>query len=257
MRLKITLFPQTVPTVIPVNYNHLVYAEIGDKIKRHNDAFKGDRRLKNLGIFKERFRIYTFSFLRFKNFLIENDEVKLTNPEEFNFFISSPFGSFIEGLALAFLRDGNFRVGDANFVVKSVAKIEPPKFADEMKIRLLSPIAVVKSKGKREIFMTPEETGYFDKIKEDLIRKYNFLYAEKIKSVDFEMQFDKEYIDSRGGKFSKLIKFGKMNVKCFLAPFIIKTDPKLIEVGYEWGFGHKNHFGFGMAVVSEHDIKEQ
>jgi len=28
-------------------------------------------------------------------------------------------------------------------------------------------------------------------------------------------------------------------------------------VGYEWGFGHKNHFGFGMAVVSEHDIKEQ
>ena len=78
MRLKITLFPQTVPTVIPVNYNHLVYAEIGDKIKRHSDAFKGDRRLKNLGIFKERFRIYTFSFLRFPQ------KIKKGNPWNFN-----------------------------------------------------------------------------------------------------------------------------------------------------------------------------
>lgn len=251
MRLKITLFPQYIPTVIPVNYNHFVYAEIGDKIRRHSDVFKSDKRLKNLGIFKERFRVYTFSFLRFKNFSIENDQIKLTSPEEFNFFVSSPFSSFIEGLTLAFLRDGNFRVCGANFVVKSIAKIEPPKFTSEMKLRLLSPIAVVKDKTKKEIFMTPEESGYFDKIKEDLIKKYNFLYAEKIKSVDFEMQFDKEYIDSKGGKFSKLIKFGGINIKCFLAPFVIKTDPKLIEVGYEWGFGHKNHLGFGMAVVSE------
>ena len=109
MRLKITLFPQTVPTVIPVNYNHLVYAEIGDKIKRHNDAFKGDRRLKNLGIFKERFRIYTFSFLRFKNFLIENDEVILTNPEEFNFFHLITFWFIYRGISSCIFKGREFQ----------------------------------------------------------------------------------------------------------------------------------------------------
>ncbi|CUS79376.1 CRISPR-associated endoribonuclease Cas6 [Candidatus Kryptobacter tengchongensis] len=251
MRLKITLSTQSIPVSIPVNYNHFIYAELRDKIKRHSDAFKSDKRLKDLGIFKDRFRIYTFSFLRFKSFLIESEEIKLTSQDEFNFFISSPFNSFIEGIAVAFLRDGNLKIGDVNFTVKSIIKINLPKFNSEMKLRLLSPIAVVKSPAEKRTFLTPEEPGYFDKIKEDLIRKYNFLYGEKIKDIDFEMRFDSEYINSRGGRFSKLIKFGRMNIKCFLAPFTIKTDPRLIEVGYEWGFGHKNHFGFGMAVISE------
>lgn len=251
MRLKITLSPRFTPVSIPINYNHFIYAEIKNKIKEHSDVFKSDKRLKGLGIFKERFRIYTFSFLRFKNFLIEGEEIKLTSPDEFNFFISSPFGSFIEGVALTFLRDGNFKVGDVNFIVKSITRIEPPKFSDEMKLRLLSPIAVVKSPAEKRTFLTPEEPRYFNKIKEDLIRKYNFLYGEKMRDVDFEMRFDNEYVNLRAGKFSKLIRFGKLNIKCFLAPFVIKTNPKLIEVGYEWGFGHKNHLGFGMAVISE------
>lgn len=250
MRLKVTLTVQNIPTSIPVNYNHLIYSEIREKIKRHSDAFK-DKRLKELGIFNERFRVYTFSFLRFKNFLIESEEIKLTSDEEFNFFISSPFNSFIEGIAIAFLREGNFKVGNVNFIVRSITKIDVPKFTSEMKFRLLSPIAVVKSQTEKKIFMTPDENKYFDRIKEDLIKKYHFLHGEKLKDVAFEMKFDSEYINSKGGKFSKLIKFGKTNIKCFLAPFIIKTDPRLIEVGYEWGFGHKNHFGFGMAVISE------
>lgn len=251
MRLKISLSAQTFPVSIPVNYTHLVYADIKEKIKRHSDVFSNDKALKKLGILSGRFRVYTFSFLRFKNFVIEGEMINLTSPEDFNFFISSPFNSFIEGIAIAFLRDGNLKVGSVNFLVKSVVKIEPPEFKDTMKFRLLSPIAVVKDPAEKKIFMTPDEQGYFDKIKEDLIRKHNFLRGEKIKSVEFEMKFDADYISSKGGKFSKLIKFGRTNVKCFLAPFVISTDPRLIEVGYEWGFGHKNHLGFGMAVVEK------
>lgn len=251
MRLKITLSTQSIPVSIPVNYNHLVFAEIKNKIKKHSDVFKDDKNLKRLGIFKDKFRVYTFSFLRFKNFTIENEQIKLTNPEDFNFFISSPFNSFIEGIALAFLRDGIFKLGDVNFIVRSIVKVEPPKFTSEMKLRLLSPIAVVKSPNEKRIFMTPDESGYFDRIKEDLLNKYKFLKGEELKDIEFEMKFDSDYINSRGGKFSKLIKFGRTNIKCFLAPFVIKTDPRLIEIGYEWGFGHKNHLGFGMAVVEE------
>ncbi len=251
MRLKITLSTQSVPVSIPVNYNHLVFAEIRNKMKKHSDVFKEDKNLKRLGIFKDKFRVYTFSFLRFKNFIIENEQIKLTCAEDFNFFISSPFNSFIEGIALAFLRDGNFKLGDVSFTVKSIVKVELPKFANEMKLRLLSPIAVVKSPSEKRIFMTPDEPGYFDRIKEDLLNKYKFLNGKTIEDVEFEMRFDDDYINSRGGKFSKLIKFGKTNIKCFLAPFVIKTDPRLIEVGYEWGFGHKNHLGFGMAVIEE------
>jgi CRISPR-associated endoribonuclease Cas6 len=251
MRLKISLSAQTFPVSIPVNYTHLIYADIKEKIKRHSDVFGNYKTLKKLGILSGRFRVYTFSFLRFKNFIIDGEKISLTSPEDFNLFISSPLSSFIEGIAIAFLRDGNLKVGDANFAVKSVIKVEPPEFRDTMKFRLLSPIAVVKDPVEKKIFMTPDEPGYFDKIKEDLIRKHNFLRGEKIKSVDFEMKFDADYISSKGGKFSKLIKFRKMNVKCFLAPFVIKTDPRLIEVGYEWGFGHQNHLGFGMAVVEK------
>lgn len=249
MRLKISLSAQAIPVSIPVNYTYLVFSEIRNKIKRHSDAFSSDKNLKRLGILSGSFKVYTFSLLRFKDFVIEGEKINITSPEDFNFFISSPFNSFIEGIAIAFLRDGNLKVGDANFIVKSVVKVEPPKFVEMMKFRLLSPIAVVKGSPENKIFMTPDEQGYFDKIKEDLIRKYNFLRGEKIKSVEFEMKFDMDYISSKGGKFSKLIKFGKTNIKCFLAPFIIRTDPRLIEIGYEWGFGHKNHLGFGMAVT--------
>lgn len=250
MRLKISLSAQTTPVSIPVNYNYFVFGEIREKIERHSDVFKGYKNLKKLGIFERRFRVYTFSFLRFKNFTIENDRINLLGSEDFNFFISSPFNSFVEGMAVAFLRDGNLRIENVNFIVKSITRVESPKFTEEMKLRLLSPIAVVKNPGKK-IFMTPEEPGYFEKIRDDLINKYNFLYGKKFKSVEFEMKFDEDYISSKGGRFSKLIKFGKTNIKCFLAPFIIKTDPELIKVGYEWGFGHKNHLGFGMAVVEK------
>jgi CRISPR-associated endoribonuclease Cas6 len=256
MRLKITLSAQHFPVTIPANYNHLLYAEIRSKIKKHGDIFAGDKRLRRLGILKDKFRIYTFSFLRFKNFMITDDaKIKINQPDDFNFFISSPIDSFIEGMAIAFLRDGDFKVGDVNFIVKSINKIDLPKFNTEMKLRLLSPIAVLRGKAPGKLFLTPDDPNYFERIKEDLIVKFNFLYNEKIEKVDFEMKFDEEYIKSRGGKFSKLIKFGRSNIKCFLVPFVIKTDPRLIKVGYEWGFGHKNHLGFGMAVIEESSVQ--
>ncbi len=251
MRLKISLSAQTIPVSIPANYNYFLFSEIREKIKRHSDVFKGDKSLKKLGIFEGKFKVYTFSFLRFKNFTIENDRISLLSSEDFNFFISSPFNSFVEGMAIAFLRDKNLRIENVNFIVKSITRIELPKFTEEMRLRLLSPIAVVKSPQEKKIFMTPDEPEYFNRVKEDLISKYHFLSGEKLKSVEFEMKFDPDYVSSRGGKFSKLIKFGKTNIKCFLAPFIIKTDPELIKVGYEWGFGHKNHLGFGMAMVEK------
>ena len=255
MRLKITLSAQHFPVSVPVNYNHLLYAEIRGKIKKHSDIFAQDKNLKRLGILKDKFKVYTFSFLRFKNFIITDDaKIKLNHPDDFNFFISSPIDSFIEAMAVAFLRDGDLKVGDIKFVVKSITKIELPKFNSEMKLRLLSPIAVLRGKSPGQLFLTPDEPSYFERIKEDLLSKFNFLYGEKIEAMDFEMKFDEEYIKSKGGKFSKLIKFGRTNIKCFLAPFVIKTDPRLIEVGYEWGFGHKNHLGFGMAVAEEINI---
>ncbi len=256
MRLKVTLSAQHFPVTLPVNYNHLLYAGIKEKIIKHSDIFSGDKRLRRLGILEGSFRIYTFSFLRFKNFMITEDaKIKLNQLDDFNFFISSPIDSFIEGMAVAFLRDGSFKVGDVNFIVKSINKIELPKFNSEMKFRLLSPIAVLKGKEPGQLFLTPDNPNYFERIKEDLIRKFNFLYDDKIESTDFEMKFDEGYVKSRGGRFSKLIKFGRTNIKCFLAPFIIRTDPRLIKIGYEWGFGHKNHLGFGMAVVEEKDVQ--
>jgi CRISPR-associated endoribonuclease Cas6 len=263
MRLKIVLEPESSNMSIPVNYNHLVAKSLRKKIKKNADVFRKYSELRDLGVLTGRFDIFTFSFLKFKNFTIEGNKIIIPSKDVFNFFISSPIDSFIEAMAVAFLRDKNLTIQwreRVTFHVVGISQIALPEFKEQMKLKLLSPLAIsrkIRRGGAVKVrYLLPEEPDFIPALRRNLISKYRRLSGHMPQDTRFYLEFDREYIQERGGRFSKLIDIGASLVKCFLAPITVSGSIDLIKVGYEWGFGEKNWLGFGMAAISSESGKQ-
>ncbi len=138
----------------------------------------------------------------------------------------------------------------------------------------LSPIAVSTQRPRPDNtleqhyldYMNPEEREHFvENIRKNLINKYQTFYNKPYKSnaQEFKFSFDIDYITGKQGKISKLIHFKKIRnnsanfnnkrsntnirtkIKAFESPFTITADPKLINIGYDAGFGNDNSAGLG------------
>ena len=95
----------------------------------------------------------------------------------------------------------------------------------------------------------PWEEGFSEAIEKNLIKKYRLVHGKDIKSGDFEILVDKNYMNKRSGKITKKISFKSTEIVGFLAPFEVRGNPALIEIGYEAGFGEKGSIGCGCVKV--------
>lgn len=98
------------------------------------------------------------------------------------------------------------------------------------------------------------DDGLIENLKQNLLRKYSLLYDKDLVLNEFEFEFDEDYIKKRNGVVSKLITIAEgskyeSKIKGIMCDFKIKTNPELIKVGYECGFGGKNSMGFGFVEV--------
>lgn len=263
----------------PFNYQYQVSSAIYDLIQKsskeyskflHDKGYKlidevtsgNNEKLQTVHLIKT-YKLFTFSKLQF--FPYQTFRNGFRNVREIQFVFSTPvqdtYKHFVYGIFSDQTIRFNFIGQDCYFVVTNVEALPEPIFSKEVSFISLSPICVstvrLNKTGEKEQhfldYLQPEERIKFEEnIQKNLIRKYKTLSGETINlSKDFEFTFDPDYVIHRQGQISKLIHFkDNIKIKAFEAPFIIKADPRLINIGYTCGFGEKNSAGFGCAEVN-------
>jgi CRISPR-associated endoribonuclease Cas6 len=181
---------------------------------------------------------------------------------------STPVKKNYEHLVLGIFADQKFTLHFTKehflkALITSVEAVEEPHFESSMKFVCLSPIAVTTGKkiGDKTVqhyldYMIPEEREqYISNLRNNLLKKYKLVHKREFSSnSQFGFSFDPAYIVKRKGSIRKNIRFKRdkqtgrfTHIIGMEAPFTIDTDPELIKIGYQCGFGEKNSAGFGMA----------
>lgn len=268
MRLKLKLVCKSDPPVIPINYNYQFSAAIYLLLKFSSPEFAQFLHDKGYTIDSKNFKLFTFAVRLEKYEMIPDDfgqikYFKLISPRV-DLLISSPLSDeFIKNFAIGTFEKQNIFINHnlytIKFIIKEVELLPEPQFTNEMSFKLLSPMVLstgVKKDGKFISYYY----RYYDEdlvkvFKQNLIRKYILLNKKEPQVNEFDFEFDQNEIKQKNGKVSKLISIGEglrfgTKIKGIQCGFKIRTNPELIKVGYECGFGEKNSMGFGFAEVS-------
>ncbi|MDD2716741.1 MAG: CRISPR-associated endoribonuclease Cas6 [Candidatus Wallbacteria bacterium] len=251
MRIKLTL-STLIPASIPINYNYFITAMIYRFLAASSQefsAFLHDYGYRLSGS-RKGFKLFTYSMLR-GHHTITGALISFTGPV--TLLLSSPVMPFVQHLVNGlFSRGANLEIGPSTgrgrFRIESVETLENPKFTRKMKFVCLSP-ATVSVSGDNGLphYLRPWEEGFSDAIKHNLMRKYELVHGKKLRDSAFEVRIDNDYMNRHAGKVMKTIAFKKAKIAGYFAPFTVTGSPKLLELGYEAGFGEKGSMGFGMV----------
>jgi CRISPR-associated endoribonuclease Cas6 len=119
-----------------------------------------------------------------------------------------------------------------------------------MRFRALSPVTESVGEGqKHPRFLSPED-DWSEVVRRNLLRKYRALYGDEPADARLRFTWDAAYLADaarRGRRTSVLTDIHGIKVRGWLAPFEVEGSARLIETGYEAGFGSRNSMGFGMV----------
>ena len=270
MRLKLTLQCVSKPAVIPVNYNYQFSAAIYLLLKFGSPEFSEFLHDNGYNIDNKNFKLFTFAVkLRkyeiLQNCTFEGCHFSLLSPL-IELYISSPLVEpFIRNFVIGTFEKQKVHIVHkqyiTRFIIKEVELIPDPEFTNEMHFRLLNPMVlstmVLRNGRLTPYYLRINDEGLEENLKNNLLRKYKLVHKKDLSLDDFYLEFDKEYIQKRNGVVSKLITIAEgtkneSKVKGILCDFKIRTNPELIKIGYECGFGGKNSMGFGFVEVNNH-----
>ena len=265
MRFRITLSPKDCKlAALPLN-NYpaasLIYKIVSIASPDYG-AFLHDQGYSPEGSYKR------FKFFVFSRFYLDDEESRKSTQIRDGFLwfkpgpvlwqVSSPIGNFVEAFITGLVEKKIVGIGESGvatvFDVTCVELIEPPAFKEQMHFLTLSPITVsVKEQAPngalRKHYLRADNEQFGEQVRLNLIEKYLTLTGRYPADDRLEFNFDWDYIRRRGGveRVSKLIQFNQTKIKCYQAPFKVKGNIELIELGWECGFGNANSQGFGMA----------
>lgn len=284
MRIRIQFAPLNFPTSFPLD-NHpwagLIYSTIGSVAPDYADFLHTEgyqpppapmptpRREPATGeessgaVSKpvlKRFRFFVFSRPLLPGAWIENGRLWCKRGL-IEWQVASPIPEFIETLVTGLGAKGYITIGDAQGVsaleVAGIELIEPPRLSRQMRFTALSPITVaVEEPGpqgeRRKHYVRADDQRFGGLVVANLREKYRALTGLEPEDGELEFEFDWDYINHRGGpeRVSKLVSFREIQIKSYLAPFVLRGSEELIALGWESGFGTSNSQGFGMAQVA-------
>ena len=273
MRLKIRLSCVSKPRLIPVNYNYQLSAAVYLLLKFGSPEFSQFLHDSGYKIDKKNFKLFTFALKFHKYSIVNNKEYNgvffdLLSPEV-DLLIASPLvDTFIKNFVIGTFEKQHlyilYKGLKSKFIIKYVELIPDPVFTEEMSFILLNPLVlptIIEYNGRlATYYLRYDDRGVEDNIKNNLLRKYRLLYEKEIKPEIFKIEFDQEDYKRRNGNVSKLITIAEgsqyeSKIKGIMCDFKIKTDPELIKVGYECGFGGKNSMGFGFVELKTNKNK--
>jgi CRISPR-associated endoribonuclease Cas6 len=260
VRIKITAISER-PSFFPYNYQYALHSAIYSLINESSteySKFLHDDGYLTEGINKK-FKFFTFSKLKFSP--NKRNRAGFDGVKKIQLLFTTSIDENLKHLILGVFSNRKIKLmlnGESCiFNIGNVDILPEPIFNNQERFVCLSPIAVstirVNENGKKEQhflnYMIPEERDHFvNNLKTNLINKYETINKTKYIDIDlpFKFVFDNDYLTRRKGKISKLIEFkNAIKIKAMEAPFSIETDPKLIKLAYECGWGEKNSAGFG------------
>ncbi|PLV57137.1 CRISPR-associated endoribonuclease Cas6 [Thermotoga sp. SG1] len=245
MRIKIHF--QTTEAIIPLNYNYLLSSFIYKKLASQNENFAKFLHERGYG---ERFKFFTFSQLFLENSKVKDDKLVIF-PGKGWWHVSSPVVDFVRYMFSSLSENPVIRVGKAEFVVQSITVEDSLPVLSEYNFIMISPLVVSVPEEKNgklvHRYLHPGEEGFYEAFKRNLYKKYRIFYG-KDPEGDVEIIPDWNYIKSKE-RITKRIKLKDVFVRAVVFPFRVRGDRKLIEIGYEAGFGEKNSMGFGMVAL--------
>ena len=267
MRIKITFSDFRQDTYLPINTNYYLVKLINKLTFEYhrylNSLLPADRP-------SQKFDLYTFSQLIIPNRKIVNFKIGILSTE-FYWYIASPYYQFLGLLVKELKTRGRVSIAKRTFGIKSVEFVHSPVFeSSEARFTCLSPVAVYRqrhSKHKASSFhlksgyVLPDEKDYLPSIRQDLVQKYNTIERNKIDNLDFDLQYDPDYIRKRNNRITKVITLENGEslpdqVRGVLAPLRIKASPEILRIVYDTGLGQLNNYGFGMVetVHLQHSV---
>jgi len=258
MRIKITFRNAAENTVLPINTNFYLARLLNQLTREYHHYLSSLLPPARSNHF---FDMYTFSQLIIPNRKIISDKIGILS-ERFFWYVASPYPQFL-GIVARKLRDRSRASIDSNmFPIERISFIRSPAFRNSRaRFTCLSPIAVYRQTFKNRHhasyqfkggYILPDEKGYHDFVERDLLYKYNVLQGKKRNHLNFNLEFDQNYIRKRKNRITKVITLERgtrdsEQIKGVLAPFQIKADPDVLRLIYDAGLGQLNSFGFGMV----------
>ena len=168
-------------------------------------------------------------------------------------YVSSPVERFLSHFADTLLTEGRLSIGQHQLRVRDVTVPRIPHFQSEMHFRCLSAITMStkrKRHGKQVMnYCLPENPSLSELIRQNLSRKHEAIHGRAPHDDTLTFTFDKDYIDRRQGRVTRLVDYKGIKIRGVLCPCRVSGSPALIQTGYECGFGDKNSAGFGMVEV--------
>jgi CRISPR-associated endoribonuclease Cas6 len=265
MRLKVTFVnSKKAEIVIPINTNYYLVKIINELIyeyKYYLLALLPDR------INKRFFDQYTFSQLIIPKRIVATNIITILS-DNFYWYISSPYFQFLGILAKELRERRWIKVKNSRLDIEMVEYMGTPEFTDDTaRFTCLSPVAVSRQyspgfvqdyHSNKSLYILPGEEEYLEHIEMDLLQKYNKFQKQKKERINFNLEFDQNYLRKRNNRITKIIRLERednsVNVMGILAPFCIKADPDVLQMIYDLGLGQFNSLGFGMVEKTIGDV---
>jgi len=248
MRLKFTFYSDK-DIVLSFHYNYnlqsFIYNSITDKKLSnflHNEGFKFNKRV---------YKLFVFSKIYPKPKIFNNS--KFSFGKEIFFYLSSVLDDFLINISNSFIKKNFFKLEDNILFLKSIEVIKIPNFnKDKNIIYFLSPITVYSTVNKKTYFYNPNESRFFELVRENLLKKYKAYYEYKHKinqigNFDFKM----ELLDFDAKKDKKVIVYKGNYITSYEGVYKISAQKEILEFAWNTGLGSKNSQGFGMFDIKK------
>lgn len=248
MRFKVILESDK-PISIYINYQYYLACSIYHKMSAGDPEFTRELHDRGMNFSQEdclRYKYFTFSNLQVSNYSIQNKMIE-SDSNRISFIFSTYDINVAEVFFSGFNHTDTMRILNMEFRTKSIIPLEDITTEGTEYFRTISPIFIRKAsfsdQYKYDAHLSPLDSSYSSCIHKNLSNKFNTFAGKRI-------EFEPTIITCIGLPKQKIIKIKEnsptmMSLKCFLYNFKIQGDPRLIQIGYDCGFGTSNQMGFG------------
>lgn len=162
------------------------------------------------------------------------------------FYFSSPDQRLVQVVARGLLTHPEISIKGVPLEVTGVEVEEGPDIGRVARFGTLSPIYLKKTvetkEGLRTWDLYPGDDEWEEALKGNLVGKYESYTGRRIGKAEFRV--------SRISRVErKRINIAGSYRRCAMLEFTAESDPGLLRLGYEAGFGEKNSMGFGCVRV--------
>ena len=250
------IFSVSKGSIFPLSYNHIIASFIYRTIEEANSKYSTFLHDNGYIHGTKKFKLFTFSQLQIQKCKIDPPFLHAFS-KEVTLYLSSPVKEwtlhFITGL---FERKKVYFGGNPEksviLEVKKVETLPEPDFTRPVTVKTLSPVTAstgaVRFGKLYNVYLDRKDERFSHHITDNLVSKYRALYRKDPDNMDFRFSFDRNYIEKRNGKVSKLIDYNGTKIRGYTAPLTMEGNPELVRMAYYAGLGEKNSMGFGCLV---------